>query len=513
MKSKSRKGFTIIEILVTLAITLGIAAGVASMFSKGSNQSAQNLKRWQAQLVAESLAEIISSLSAYDFHELLKDKTPNGDGAFILTDADQSWMTYWKSRPGIESVSLEVKIVQPLSPTALTSVPALESLYQYERHISADVTFKRSPTAEPEALPRWTKKLSALSRPSVVSMSLNSYMGCALRADGLLKCWNPSAGILGTNKPTTNFATENYVRFFSAGNSHACASYEAGTVKCWGSNAQFQLARALPLTSSPDPLPVAGLPTEGIHKVVVGNTFSCALTGATGQIYCWGSGYRTSNPHIPLVLPNTSNILDLSAGNTSMALLTSTGTVLRWTTGGTTTPNAPTAVANILSATQISMSSSGRHACARIGDGRVMCWGSDNSYGQLGNGTTTASVATGVVVLKPDSTPLLGVVSVAVGDDHSCAYTTTGSVECWGRNDKFQLGLTGTNTSSYARTVGSLAAGGVFPAGRMAKGIFAGLGNSCALLDNGNSSCWGVAAGGADGSGAAVPRTSLDLCL
>jgi len=54
------------------------------------------------------------------------------------------------------------------------------------------------------------------------------------------------------------------------------------------------------------------------------------------------------------------------------------------------------------------------HSCALLEDGTVQCWG-DNTYGILGDGTTTASLVPVTV------SGLANVVQITVGDYHSCA--------------------------------------------------------------------------------------------
>src|SRR5437867_3742727 len=74
------------------------------------------------------------------------------------------------------------------------------------------------------------------------------------------------------------------------------------------------------------------------------------------------------------------------------------------------------------------------------GQGTVSAWG-DNSFGELGNGTNTAS-----------NTPMQvsghsGVTAIAGGEPHGLALKSDGTVWAWGDNYQGQLG-NGTNTSS-----------------------------------------------------------------
>ncbi|MDD5225010.1 MAG: fibronectin type III domain-containing protein [bacterium] len=151
-------------------------------------------------------------------------------------------------------------------------------------------------------------------------------------------------------------------------------------------------------------------------------------------------------------------------------------------------------------ATQIS--AGGVHTCALFPGGKVRCWG-DNTYGQLGNGTTTtAFVPVQVSGLSEEVT------AISAGYSHTCALTRAGGVKCWGINDSGQLGL-GENPgpdlcfadapcSKFPVTVANITSGTVM--------ISAGAFHTCALTGGGGLKCWGDNAFGQVGDGTTKSR-------
>ena len=66
-------------------------------------------------------------------------------------------------------------------------------------------------------------------------------------------------------------------------------------------------------------------------------------------------------------------------------------------------------------------------------DGPAYCWG-QNTYGQLGNGTTVATAVPKAVAGGHTF------VDLSVGYFHACGVTDSGETYCWGSNDTRQLG-------------------------------------------------------------------------
>lgn len=91
-----------------------------------------------------------------------------------------------------------------------------------------------------------------------------------------------------------------------------------------------------------------------------------------------------------------------------------------------------------LLATTPAVAGGGNHALALKSDGTVWAWG-DNTYGELGDGTTTPSNQP-VEVISPGGVALSGIIAVAAGTTHSLALKNDKTVWAWGDNTWGQLG-------------------------------------------------------------------------
>jgi alpha-tubulin suppressor-like RCC1 family protein len=203
--------------------------------------------------------------------------------------------------------------------------------------------------------------------------------------------------------------------------------------------------------------------------VTAGSDHTCGVT-LSGAAYCWGNN---------------------SAGQLG---------------NGTTTNSAtPVLVAGGLSFAW--MSAGGQHTCGvttfpstQLAGGTVYCWG-DNSFGQLGNGTTTNS-ATPVAITGGDI-----FVAVSAGANHSCGETPAGAAYCWGSNSAGQLGNGSTTNSATPVLVSPVLTGGFWSY------VSAGNNHTCAVyqtgipIGGGPVLCWGDNSAGQFGNGTTTSST------
>lgn len=239
---------------------------------------------------------------------------------------------------------------------------------------------------------------------------------CGRMSDGKVRCFgDPDSGRLG-QEGARRVTGLSGARQITAGAEHTCALMGDQTVKCWGNNLFEQLADGTP-ESRGVPAPVPKL--EKVTAISAGEHFTCARL-EDGTAACWGS-----NEYGQLGTAPTPG--KPAAGLMAMARLAAA-------------QDRPSEVVGLTGAVELALGQS--HACARLADGGASCWGSDVS-GALGRGSPPA--VTDKKKLKPAKAllpvrGLKGVAEVAAGGQHACARLEDGSVTCWGRNHHGQLG-------------------------------------------------------------------------
>ncbi|WP_347261229.1 Ig-like domain repeat protein [Rudaea sp.] len=349
-----------------------------------------------------------------------------------------------------------------------------------------------------------------------VAVAAGDFHTCATTTTGGVKCWGDNSnGQLGDSSTTTSLTPVDAMGLadgaaaIATGGFHTCASAAAGGVKCWGGNSNGQLGNNS-TTDSHMPVDVTGL-ASGAAAIATGSRHTCALTVGSG-VECWGydsngqiGNGSTTDSSTPVDVALTSGAIMISAGELHTCALTTEGGVKCWGYNGngqlgnnTTTDSSTPAAVTGLAGGVAAIATGGYHTCALTTAGGVKCWG-NNGNGQLGNGSTTNSLT------PVDVTGLTaGVASIAAGEDHTCALTTTGGVKCWGNNGNGQLG-NGSNTSSLTPVdVSGLTAG--------VATIATGGHHTCALTTAGGMKCWGANSAGQLGNGSTTDSsTSVDV--
>jgi alpha-tubulin suppressor-like RCC1 family protein len=289
----------------------------------------------------------------------------------------------------------------------------------------------------------------------------------------------------------------------------AAPSGFAGTAWAWGDNAYGQLGNGT-ITSSSSPVAVSLPPGTAVIAVAGGTFHSLALT-TTGQVLAWGYNAQgqlgnatTTNSNAPVAvsLPSGTTVTAIASGGSHGLALTSSGQVLAWgqntygQLGNGTTTNSSTPVAvSLPSGTTVTAIAGGYgHSLALTSTGQVLAWGY-NQLGQLGNGTTSTTGCYCVPTPGPVSLPSgTTVTAIAAGRAHSLAVTSTGQVLAWGWNAYGQLG-NGTTTNSSTPVAVSL------PSGTTVTAVAGGYGHSLALTSTGQVLAWGYNLQGQLGNG------------
>lgn len=332
------------------------------------------------------------------------------------------------------------------------------------------------------------------SNPSTNSLSGGSQFACrVLAADQSLSCWGYGfAGQLGLGdllltdqyKPTPQLVGTGW-RSVSAGEfHHACAIKTTNTLWCWGYNNDGQLGSGDTIW------------WNAPHQVQTGTSWASVSTGVfhtcgiktDGTMWCWGTAallgasVAGSGSSVPVQV-GSATWKSVAANNGTTCAIKSDDSLWCWGRDIGLLPQ------QLGSATWASIDAGSGTLCGIQTDGSLWCWG-NNSGGQLGNGTTTASAVP--VQVGSDTTWHNVSTSVASGASFSCGTKTNGTAWCWGNNADGQLGNgSGSNSLVPVRvdttsTWSSVAAGDRF---------------ACGAKNDGSQRCWGSGGSGELGNG------------
>ena len=243
---------------------------------------------------------------------------------------------------------------------------------------------------------------------NVLGLSMSFMNGFVVTDSGILQTGViPGAGLVhaGQLRGLRLELVRQRRRVRHAASNSVCAIRVDGTIWCWGSNPYGETGPGIALGgSSSTPVQLTAL--GGAAQIAAGANHFCAVRrtsfGAGAATNRAGSA-TTPPPAAPIRWSRTSCPCGLFLGFSSSYAVSTSGTLFAWGSnasgqlGDGTFVNRLIATSMLESVGVISVAGGGNHACDQRAD-RASALQGQNFSGQLGNGTTSASSATPVVV-------------------------------------------------------------------------------------------------------------------
>lgn len=218
-------------------------------------------------------------------------------------------------------------------------------------------------------------------------------------------------------------------------------------------------------------------------QLAAGGASTCAVT-ESGALWCWGRGVdgelgngSADSSTVPRQAPLSFAPIDIDGSQSCFVAASADGDVYAWGGCRGARQLEPLNLSFWFSGPAARVGSSSGHVCAVLRDGRVQCFG-DNDRGQLGIGSTGPSGSGTVTGLTA------GWISAA--SEHTCASTVAGGISCWGWELYAELGNGLPPTEEHASPVMVVAT----PASEVTS-LSVGRLHSCAAFDSGEVRCWG----------------------
>ncbi len=339
---------------------------------------------------------------------------------------------------------------------------------------------------------------------------------------------------MGDALPAVDLGPGETIIQLSIGLWHSCALRLDGEVKCWGLNDSGQLGLG-DTKNRGDQVGEMGVKLPAVHlvggnqvtQIVTGSSHTCVLR-KNGDVQCWGwnkygqLGYgdtilRGTHPtHMGSDLPKVDlgtgvKAVELAAGDNQTCARLLDGRVKCWGANesgqlglGDTNDRGdePGEMGDALPAVDLGpgnplaqLSRGGTHVCVLREGGEVKCWG-DNEYGQLGLGDAidrgTKPGDMGASLLAAKLPPTSTPVQLIGGYKHACVRRLDGKVLCWGANEYGQLGLGDLiNRGNKPDQMGLNLTTVPLPEGSPIVQIAAGDRFTCVRHEDSHVQCWG----------------------
>jgi alpha-tubulin suppressor-like RCC1 family protein len=238
---------------------------------------------------------------------------------------------------------------------------------------------------------------------------------------------------------------------------YSCARLTTGGVRCWGVNTSCELGRGGATAMHFTPQVVAGV-TDAV-EIHSGVSHTMVRT-SSGAVFGWGYSNQgqigAAAVNYCTALNMSISALAVRGGYTASCVRVADGTVScrgdnnERQLGRNSTVGQAATWGTVVGVAGVTELFTGFWTyCAHESDGELKCWGR-NDYGQIGDGATSV-MARDPAVLNTLVPP--GVRGMALGAYHSCAMLAVGRVSCWGQNSFGQLGNGSTTDSFTALTI------------------------------------------------------------
>ena len=159
------QGFSLIEILAAVAIVLVGALGFLRAVQSAKLFRVRATERLRAQLVAESITDMVASLSNQDFLTNVAQQTNNVNQFYTLNITPAfNWLREWQQAPFITDVRFRVNLTRvnvpieinlPIRPPQVVPASAAQ-IATYNKEIITEVAYFRHRGAPIEVF-RWRK--------------------------------------------------------------------------------------------------------------------------------------------------------------------------------------------------------------------------------------------------------------------------------------------------------------------------------------------------------------------
>jgi len=362
-----------------------------------------------------------------------------------------------------------------------------------------------------------------------VDVDLGVGQACALLDDGNVACWGGNAsGALGRGLDGGTYTDPGLVSpaliggdvdAIAMGALASCALFQGDRVACWGRDDSGQIGDGAADSDADPELAPVEISAGSVEQLSAGAGSTICALNAAHNLLCWGSNFNgqlgqgavtpptASSPTLLTDGTTSGHVMEVSVGGSHVCALLDDDHIACWgrndegqigdgSTDGEDVTSPVRVSTGVIDKNVTAVFSGASHSCAILDGGQVACWG-DDTYGQVGNGDDGQDAVYEPVLLSgfPDGTEI---VSLALGNWHSCALSVTGQVYCWGNDGHYgQVGNGVVETSNILEP--QLIEPAAFDGGVTA--LSAGNYATCAVLADGQVACWGGNEKGEIGTG------------